>query len=775
MITKKFLLRSNSNATSAPKSSAFLFRKKKSLSDAATVHANDNDPDALQHSTETDSVLLSPPPPLARRSISPSDLHYFSQTDGGCNAPLTPLSHHYSSNEALLALFHAAIREGNADSLVEDGTLALMDNVAYAIGVKYVEVALFTIPHHAYFETHEYRQDRKRAVMEAKRVVRLLEGLIREERQDDAIQRQEEGEVKVDEGGESHRKRETIHKLAAVAQQSYQRLIMESEKINKHGAHNSEAHCSSWKEYVLDGADHLCSLLTFLDCGHLGNVDTKDEAVDHDDSQPYERKNGNERSSSYREKEDNLYQKRVEADPTLTSSQDTSEISHSKHTDARLSNTQSDDTDSFASRNVSRKNNALSMKKSISNHSQTKCNSKELQTVDSCGSIMTEKFDPNITPNEATPNRTVEILPAGGKAMRQDSEGFDRNEIALAMSLSRLDCELATVENTKYKCTKPIHYGNNISSQTKLCKQKFHSLVQSEKIHVRFLDTYQGRIRGSTNGCTVIAPLTCIQYFITPESNHHPSHAWNHGLPDENIHQVIDVHAPTILENVRSKLNLAPDSFIIPSDVHDHLLHVGLLSPTSFVGVCGGNILDEHHLMQLKHALLLSNDEGERMRLKGRKIASALFFHGHVVALHVIQNPAEEKVFVELIDSLPIPEAWVSPQGRQSSLNSCESSDCEEREPASDSSYLEDNVNGMGEEWERYDQFDFKTAEDELPMNAVRIRCTDMEHFDTLLRHYALSKFSREEQKFIDENPWEDNNSYFDPRVFQAFIWSEAE
>ena len=49
-----------------------------------------------------------------------------------------------------------------------------------------------------------------------------------------------------------------------------------------------------------------------------------------------------------------------------------------------------------------------------------------------------------------------------------------------------------------------------------------------------------------------------------------------------------------------------------------------------------------------------------------------------------------------------------------------------------------------------------------------------MEHFDTLLRHYACSKFTVEEQKFIDENRWEDNNSYFDPRVFQAFVWAEA-
>eukprot|EP00804_Cyclotella_cryptica_P026791 CCRYP_007985-RA/>CCRYP_007985-RA protein AED:0.14 eAED:0.32 QI:0/0/0/1/0.5/0.33/3/0/732 len=732
MIAKKFLPRSNSSsASNASKSStSFLFRKKKSLSDAAPP---------------------TPPTPAVPRPISPSERHYFSQTNGGCNAPLTPLSHHYSSNAALLSLFHAAIlQDDSLNSLVADGTLTLLDDVAYAAGVRYVEVALFTIPRHGYFETEEYREERRRSVVEARRVVHLLGGLVREERRGD-----DGGEEKVEEEGEDTRsKRETIHKLAVAAQQSYDQIMMEPEKPNGHSFRSVEAQYSSWKEYVLDGADNLCSLLTVLDCGSLGTVHGKDESVDHPanvhvDAEKTERGNFH----YVLRRIPNL----VEEEPTLTSSRDESDSIRSQPENLSLGNAASNATNSSAaSQNISQKNSGLSMNRSFSNYSQTQPSVEELDIVESCGSIMTEKFVPDVTVDAATSNRTVEVLAAGGgQPMRQDSDGFDRGEIALALSLSRRDCDMATTENTQYQCTKPLHYSNNISAQTKLYAQKFHSLVESEKVHVRFLDTYQGRIPGSTNGCTVIAPLTCIQYFITPESNTHSSHAWNHGLPDEHIHQVIDVHAPTILSNVRSKLNLAPDSFIIPSDVHDHLLQVGLLSPTSFVGVIGGNILDDHHLMQLKNALLLSDDDNERMRLKGRKIASALFS---------MDTPGDERVFVELIDSLPIPEAWVSPRGRHSSSNSCDSSVCEEREPASDSGYADESANGIGDEWERYERFDFKTADDELPMNAVRIRCTDMEHLDTLLRHYALSKFSLEEQKFIDENPWEDNNSYFDPR-----------
>jgi len=139
--------------------------------------------------------------------------------------------------------------------------------------------------------------------------------------------------------------------------------------------------------------------------------------------------------------------------------------------------------------------------------------------------------------------------------------------------------------------------------------------------------------------------------------------------------------------------------------------------------VCGGNILDDDHLHAFKSALLLSNNARERDRLNGQKIAATFFFHEHVVALHVVRDD-DDNTWIELIDSLPDPKTW------------------------------NDNDN-------------------DLPQNAVRVRCTDDEiAFDTLIRHYACSKFSKEEKQFIDGTVWEDNNGESDPRVFQAFIWA---
>ena len=291
---------------------------------------------------------------------------------------------------------------------------------------------------------------------------------------------------------------------------------------------------------------------------------------------------------------------------------------------------------------------------------------------------------------------------------------------------------------------------DNVASLISLYQEQYHTLKEKDKFHVRFLDTYQGRNPNSTNGCTVIAPLTCIQYFTSIEQNNLSTQelTWNNGVPDDLINQVIDVQAATILPEVRGKLNLDQDSFIIPSDVHDHLIDVGLLSTTQFVGVCGGNILNDEHLMSFKRSLLLLDDERERKRLKGRKIAATFFFHGHVVALHVVNesNDAED-VWIELIDSLPNPENWIRPL-QSSRIVTPESSDYEEREPSHATSNRWNDYMNDGE-WERPVEND--NDDELLPMNAVRVRCTDVEHFDTLIRHYAISKFSEEEQQFVDQ------------------------
>ena len=79
------------------------------------------------------------------------------------------------------------------------------------------------------------------------------------------------------------------------------------------------------------------------------------------------------------------------------------------------------------------------------------------------------------------------------------------------------------------------------------------------------------------------------------------------------------------------------------------------------MGVCGGEILNDDHLASFKSPLLLLDDKRERERLKGRTVAETFFFHGHVIALHVVTG-SSGNVWIELIDSLPNPETWIQRQ-----------------------------------------------------------------------------------------------------------------
>jgi len=330
-----------------------------------------------------------------------------------------------------------------------------------------------------------------------------------------------------------------------------------------------------------------------------------------------------------------------------------------------------------------------------------------------------------------------------------------------------------------------------IASLTSFYRERYLTLCEEGKFHIRFLDTYQGRNPNSTNGCTVIAPLMCVQYFTSDGAQQYENtdaavNPWNDGIPDEVINHVIDDQAAAILSEVRNKLNIEQDAFIIPSDVHDHFSTEGLLSTSQFVGVCGGNILDDLHVQALKSALLVSFcDE----LWKNRKIAATFFFHGHVIALHVVGNGGGDggggnglennnQVSIELIDSLPDPETWLKRTNRrQSSMSSYSSLDWNDKERESLTQW---NSEDASDEWDRLMGCDDGASDyDELPKNAIRVRCTDVEQFDILIRHYACSKFTKEEQQFIDSTAWDDNSGYcecsFDPRVFQAFIWAEAE
>ena len=257
------------------------------------------------------------------------------------------------------------------------------------------------------------------------------------------------------------------------------------------------------------------------------------------------------------------------------------------------------------------------------------------------------------------------------------------------------------------------------------CYHEDFDVLRSEgRVRISTIRTYQGRLNGSVNGCTVIAPLLCIRHFQRYTGDYQDP-----GLLDSDILQVIDVETPALLPEVRTKLGLTKDALIIPADVHDILLERELLVQDQFVTVCGGNILNEAHLNELIAAI--TNAKAE---FTGKKIAATVFFHEHVIAILKLER-ADGQVWYDLIDSLPSEYTLSRPVDSSGSLD----------------------------EWKS-----------EFIPYAVRIRCLDEEALRATLRWYACSKFHDENCEYIDMYAWVDDEPDFDPRVFQAFVWAEA-
>ncbi|KAL3806065.1 hypothetical protein ACHAXA_011707 [Cyclostephanos tholiformis] len=236
------------------------------------------------------------------------------------------------------------------------------------------------------------------------------------------------------------------------------------------------------------------------------------------------------------------------------------------------------------------------------------------------------------------------------------------------------------------------------------------SLLSTKQIEILKLDTFQGRLSASsprydsTNGCAVISPLIVATHISTSNKEY--------GISNSAINEIIDKRAPPILQKVRSKLGLAQHALIIPSDVHDYLVDENLLPQDKFVGVCGGDILNDDHIAKLIEMLVFGKEKGNRPR----KVGAALFFMEHVVS--IIQIPlGNGECYYDLIDSLP-------------------------------SSF----ASGM----------------------ATRTRCKDLASFEILLKRYGSSKLRESQCDFIDDNEWNVEMCDFDPRTFQGFVWCES-
>lgn len=717
---------------------------------------------------------VTPPTEEPTRSLTPSDFHYHTAPHGGVNAALTPISHHYQTNQTLLDLF---------STLYEKDQFS----VAYAVGVKFVEVALFQIPQHGYYKSGGVAKERTKSAADAIKVTKMLGGMV-DEMEDDT------------EGPGGLEKVEALSKLANVAHQSFEEALDDELNSKERGSKEekrSEDHIGAataqmsriWKDYVMGGEDgaqnNLCALpdkilpdniCSFWKLGKTSRSgssivdDAVDDAIVEDSC-----------GSSYTKKKRPRIDK--ESLPLPPKPPTVPEVFIRRDSTQDDDGAQSPTAESHDNRVVVKKVSESSGSDMQEQSADTTPMEVDIETPrvthviahppsalrlqeDASMEEVEKKLEVTTT-KEAVPDKPLVVKgrPIQQQQPRVDGGVFHKDELQLALSLSMSMQEnpsaaVVSLSSEDAQSTTAAHISESqILSLTQSYERQYHMLKNDKnKFHVRFLDTFQGRNPKSTNGCTVIAPLTCIQYFTSVEQNDAPlySTTWENGIPDDLINQVIDEHAAAVLPEVRNKLNLEGDSFIIPSDVHDHLIDTGLLSTSQFVGVCGGNILDDDHLASFKSSLLLLDDKRERERLNGRKVAATFFFHGHVIALHVVTG-SSGNVWIELIDSLPNPETWIQRQPSSSMMD-------EPPQPSFSNS----------EEWERQPT----EYDDELPMNAVRVRCTDVEHFDTLIRHYACSKFSDEEQTFIDTTVWDDNNGYcessFDPRVFQAFIWCEA-
>lgn len=165
---------------------------------------------------------------------------------------------------------------------------------------------------------------------------------------------------------------------------------------------------------------------------------------------------------------------------------------------------------------------------------------------------------------------------------------------------------------------------------------KHRQYRQEGKIQVSPLRTYQGRVNGSTNGCTVIS--ACVV------SKHMETHG---GVNDNQIQSVIDSECVPLLRAIRKKLGLSGASLIIPSDVHDYLVDYKWLFQHKFAGVAGGNITHPTHLGELLK--LLRGEKGKTSHLKS---GATLFFREHVISIVKFPKSADDAIY-DMIDSMP--------------------------------------------------------------------------------------------------------------------------
>lgn len=403
------------------------------------------------------------------------------------------------------------------------------------------------------------------------------------------------------------------------------------------------------------------------------------------------------------------------------------------------------------------------------------------------------------------------------------------SDLERALYLSGLEFQSSTNQDDcgKYSAHKNLKKVEteevDIDTVSLIYQEDFNEMRNSDQICVSFVDTYQGRIPGSSNGCTVIAPLLAIHHLCNEKALSERSNILMSGklndsersteqrrkeqysnpadderiensssleaMDKETIKMVIDVQAPLVLPKVRGGLGLHADALIIPSDVHDYFMNENMLHQNQFVDVFTGNILDDISLAKFIEAMAgagagagSSASKDEEM-VKEKKLAATLYFHEHVIS--VLRTTRTTYTSVRDLQTKVKPKKKSSRRALFKRRNMKQKK--QQRPPTSEipdyetivdeETYFEiiDSLPGaamLGREYSNITGKKYAKDSTWLPITA-RIRCCNMKSLHAALRWYACSKFTSEDQKFIDTYQWDHVNVDFDPRVFQGFIWSE--
>jgi hypothetical protein len=159
---------------------------------------------------------------------------------------------------------------------------------------------------------------------------------------------------------------------------------------------------------------------------------------------------------------------------------------------------------------------------------------------------------------------------------------------------------------------------------------KYKQCQREGKAHVSSINTYQGRLSSSTNGCTVISALVV--------ANHLQDHEPFNTISNATIQDIIDNQCGPVLNNIRKTLGLNGYAYIPPSEAHEQTL-----LQHQFRDVTGGNIMNHEHVKSFLKALSAPDE----------KAGATLFFQEHVVSIVKSINPLTRKPYYDFIDSLP--------------------------------------------------------------------------------------------------------------------------